>query len=128
MPSAAFTDALALWLARMVASGICSTRPAPKIGVGIRKMTLPAANWRSKFGCEILHALASPLSSTRPLITKSACTPPSGVPSGCRLKRTSRTGPSTVRNDGTRLRAPNALATAICGFVAGLVPPTAGWV
>ncbi len=127
MPSAALTDALTFWLARMVASGICSIKPAPKTGVGIRKMTLPAASCRSKFGCGILHPVASPPSSTRPLMTKSACTPPSGVPSACRLKRASRIGPLSVTNDGTVLRAPNAVATAICGFVAGLVPPIAGW-
>src|SRR5882762_7471683 len=32
-----------------------------------------------------------------------------------------------ARNTVPSLRAPNAVATAICGFVAGLVPPIAGW-
>lgn len=100
--------------------------PAPKVGVGMRKITLPAVYCASKFGCVIRQPRASPVPSLRPLITYSACTPPSGVPSGLRLNRTSRTGPSSARNDGTVLRAPCAVAAAICGLTAGLEPPMDG--
>jgi hypothetical protein len=42
------------------------------------------------------------------------------------MKRASRTGPCSVINDGTLLSAFAAVALSICGFVAGLVPPTSG--
>jgi hypothetical protein len=42
------------------------------------------------------------------------------------LKRTSFTGPVDVMNVGMVLVAPAAVASAICGLVAGLVPPTTG--
>src|SRR5262245_13550153 len=42
------------------------------------------------------------------------------------MNRTSRTGPSADRKDGTRSRPPLAVAKATCGLTAGLVPPIAG--
>src|SRR6185295_5612176 len=90
--------------------------------------TLLRATLPSKSSCLIVQPVASPVESTRPLMTNSACTPPSREPSGLNLKRASRTGPCSRRNEGTVLRAPNAVATATCGFTAGLVPPTAGCV
>ena len=69
---------------------------------------------------------ALPVSSTRPLMTKSAWTPPSRVPSGLNLKRASRTGPWLLMNEGTTFFAPNAVAMPTWGLTAGLVPPTAG--
>ena len=127
IPNAAFRAAFAVRLARIVLSGICSISPAPKVGVGIRKMTLSAASWPSKSSCEMGQPLASAVPSFRPLTTNSAWTPPSRVPLGLCLNRASRTGPSRVMNDGTTLRAPKAVATSTCGFTAGLVPPMAGW-
>jgi hypothetical protein len=38
MPSADFSDALEFILARMAESGMASMRPAPKRGVGVRKI------------------------------------------------------------------------------------------
>src|SRR5271166_531299 len=40
------------------------------------------------------------------------------------MKRTSRTGPLAVMNQGNRFCE---LAKAICGLDAGLLPPMAGW-
>src|SRR6185437_7967287 len=53
----------------------------------------------------------------------------SGLPNWSKKKgkRTSRTGPVEVINDGIVLRAPSAVASVTCGFVLGLVPPAAGW-
>src|SRR5262249_34181847 len=76
-----------------------------------------------KSGCLMLQ----PAASERPVITKRACTPPSGVPSGLRTKRASRTGPLAVMNDGTTFLAPCAVATATRGLVVGLEPPAASW-
>src|SRR5258705_3906821 len=70
--------------------------------------------------------MLQPAASERPVITNTACTPPSGVPSRLRTKRASRTGPLAVTNDGTTFLAPCAVATATWGLVAGLEPPTAG--
>src|SRR5882672_11091884 len=105
----------------MAASGISSMRPAPKVGVGILKITLWLANWASKFGCAREH----PLAPARPEIVKTSCTPPSGDPSRLRTNRTSRTGPFAAMNDGT-LSVPAPCANATGGLAAGLGPPTAG--
>ena len=70
--------------------------------------------------------MLQPAASVRPVITKRASTPLSGVPVGFRLKRASRIGPLFVRNHGNVFFAPLSSATAIKGFEAGLVPPTAG--
>src|SRR5580704_8301623 len=67
-----------------------------------------------------------PDASERPVITKRSCTPPSGVPSGLRMNRASRTGPLAVMKRGILFVAPSAVAIAICGLLAGLEPPTAG--
>src|SRR5581483_9842335 len=64
--------------------------------------------------------------SVRPLITHKSCTPPSGVPSAFCLNRTAKVGPFDWMKGGIWFRAPFLVATAICGFTAGLVPPTVG--
>src|SRR5216684_111401 len=71
--------------------------------------------------------MLQPAASERPVITNRLCTPPSGDPSRLRTKRASRTGPLAVMNGGTTFFAPIKVATATCGFVAGLVPPIVGW-
>ena len=103
--------------------------PAPNTGVGMRKIMLRLPPWPvigfpagRKFG----WAMLQPAASVRPVMTKRLCTPPSGVPFGFRLKRASRIGPLFVMNHGDVFFAPLSLATAIKGFAAGLVPPTAG--
>src|SRR5882672_2349554 len=65
-------------LARIALSGICSIRPAPNTGVGMRKMTLLFCSSWLKFGC----ASVQPFAPVRPVMVKRACTPPSAVPSG----------------------------------------------
>ena len=126
MPAARFAVPSAAWLARMVRSVICSMRPSPKTGVGMRKMTLPRLTCASKFSCAMRQPAALPVESERPLITNSACTPPSRLPSGLEMNRASRTGPSGVMNDGRMFRAPKSVATATWGFTAGEVPPISG--
>src|SRR6266849_9717870 len=71
--------------------------------------------------------MLQPGASERPVITNRPCTPPSGDPSRLRTKRASRIGPLAVTNGGTTFFAPIKVATATCGFVAGLVPPIVGW-
>src|ERR1700730_139438 len=129
MPNCAFSGALACTLASIAESGIASMSPAPKSGVGMRKMmfgfqALPVSGFPAgrNLGWEILQ----PLASLRPVMTKRSCTPPSLVPSGLRLKRASLTGPFAVTNQGTMFFAPLSVATAIKGFCAGLVPPGEG--
>src|ERR1022692_3652465 len=64
-----------------------------------------------------------------------SCTPPSSVPSRCRMNLASLTGPLGVINDGIVFNAPNSAAAAICGFCwgtwgldgLGLVQRVAGW-
>ena len=101
IPNAALSDALALRLARIVLSEICSISPAPKVGVGIRKMTLPAASWPSKSSCGIGQPPASAVPSFRPLMTNSAWTPPSRVPLGLYLNNTAA-GEGGVADIGPR--------------------------
>ena len=92
-------------------------------------------SWVAKSGC----ARAQLSDPARPVRVKSACTPPSRVASGFSTNLASRTGPSSVMNDGTRSLPPSLLANATwglgtlpnggvpnCGF--GLVPPSAGWI
>src|SRR5262245_35674041 len=117
-----FISICAAWLARIARSGICSISPAPKTGVGIRKITLRRASSLSKSGCRS----PQPGASDRPAMVKRSCTPPSGVPSALRTNRASRTGPFRATNDGMALVAPALFANAIWGFTGGLVPPTAG--
>ncbi len=86
-------------------------------------MTLLFASCAAKSGC----ASVQPPASARPVMVKSACTPPSAVLSGLLTKRASRTGPFAAMNDGTVSVPPSLLAKATCGFTNGLVPPIAGW-
>src|SRR6266849_4067675 len=122
MPNDLLCCALAAKAAWRPESGTASTNPRPNVGVGMRKMALFAATAAAKFGCWMLQ----PGASERPVMTKRSCTPPSGVPSGLRTKRTSRTGPFAVMNDGTVFLAPPVVAAATCGLVGGLEPPAAG--
>src|SRR6266404_1193084 len=122
MPSAPLRIALLAWFARITLSGICSIRPAPNTGVGIRKITLPSASCASKSGCSSAH----PGASARPASVNKAWTPPSRVPSGFLTNLASRTGPSARMNGGMRLVAPLAFANATWGLANGLVPPVAG--
>src|SRR5204862_3894218 len=97
-----------------------------------RKMMLLLLTCVAKSGCVMVQpaALVAGLSafagSLRPLMTKRSCTPPSGLPSAFFTNRASRTGPVAVMNDGTVFFAPLRVAAAICGLVAGEVPPVAG--
>ncbi len=120
--SSFFLDASSTWFARIALSGICSIRPAPNTGVGILKITLRRASSFSKSGCASTH----PGASERPAIVNRSWTPPSGVPSAFFTNLASRTGPFAVMNEGTALVAPSSVANATWGFIAGLVPPTAG--
>src|SRR5262249_31293504 len=117
IPAAAFALAFAALFARIIPSVIPSIKPDPNVGVGIRKMRLPAAEAALKSGCAMLH----PGASVRPVIVYRSCTPPSD------LNRAPRRGPFPVMKYGTPLVAPYGVATAPCGLPAGLVPPTAGW-
>lgn len=77
----------------------------------------------AKFGCWMLQ----PWASTREVITRRSCTPPSGVPSGFLIKRASRIGPFAVMKDGTVLvLEPPLAAIAGNGLIAGLLPPMLG--
>src|SRR5439155_12438204 len=120
IPSDRFCWELAAIEARSAVSVVLSTKPRPYVGVGIRNTALLAATAAAKLGCWMLH----PPASGRPVITNSACTPPSGDPSGFRTKRTSRTGPSAVMKAGSVFLA--AFATATCGLTGGLEPPLCG--
>src|SRR6267378_5400756 len=89
----------------------------------------------AKSGCARTQ-LSAP---ARPVRVKSACTPPSRFPSGFSTNLASRTGPSSVMNDGTRSLPPSLLANATWGLGTlpnggvpncwfGLLPPSAGWI
>src|SRR5579871_6212077 len=99
---------------------MASINPPPKIGVGIRKMMLLVLE---KLGCVMAHPAGA---SGRPVMVKIPCTPPSGDPSGLRMKRTSRTGPLIVRKGGAVFPGAMLARFATCGLIAGLDPPTAG--
>src|SRR5215472_1317465 len=122
MPACDFADADCASAVCSASSGVPSTNPAPNTGVGMRKIALLAFTAAAKFGCVMLQ----PGASLRPEITNRSWTPPSGVPSGLLMKRTSRTGPFLVINGGTVFFAPSSVATATCGLVKGLEPPTSG--
>src|SRR5580704_3991337 len=129
MPNPAFRDALALLFARIDDSEIASMSPAPKTGVGMRKMMFgfpPCAESGFPAGRKSGWAMLQPGASLRPVMTKRLCTPPLLLPSGFRLKRASRMGPFGVMNHGTTFLAPANVATPIKGFRAALDPPTAG--
>jgi hypothetical protein len=127
MPMAARPAAPSVRFRTSSDSVIDSMSPMPNTGVGMRKITLFCDTACAKLSCTMLQPLAFPVPSLRWLITYSACTPPSAWPFGSRLKRASRMGPFSVMNEGTVLRAPNAVAMANWGFTAGAVPPIAGW-
>ena len=112
MPRLCLVNESAARLLRMVVSESCSMSPAPKVGVGIRKMMLRFATCLSKSSCTAVQALALPVSSTRPLITNRPWTPPSRLPSGLNWNRASRIGPSRLTKDGTLFLAPKAVAMA----------------
>ena len=103
--------------------------PAPKTGVGMRKMMFGFPPWPDRgfpAGRKLGWAMAQPAASLRPVMTKRLCTSPSPVPFGFRLKRASRMGPFCVMNHGTTFFAPLRVAIPIRGFRAGLDPPPAG--
>src|SRR5580700_154856 len=126
MPNPALRDALALVLARIAESEIDSMSPAPKTGVGMRKMMFvfpPRPDRGFPAGRKLGWTMLQPAASLRPVMTKRSCTSPSLVPFGFRLKRASRTGPFCTMNHGTTFFAPLRVATAIIGLLAGLDPP-----
>src|SRR5713101_699520 len=91
-------------LARIAESGIDSMSPAPKTGVGMRKMMfgfppLPVSGFPA--GRNFGWAMLQPAASLRPVMTNRLWTPPSLVPFGFRLKRASRIGPLLAMNQGT---------------------------
>src|SRR3984957_20050594 len=129
MPNPAFTDALAFMFARISESEIASMSPAPKTGVGMRKIMFGFPPWPvSGFpaGRKLGWAMLQPAASLRPVMTNRSCTAPSLVPFGVRLNRASRMGPACVMNQGTTFFAPLRVAIPISGFRVGLDPPAAG--
>src|ERR1700691_1306462 len=64
----------AAWLFNRVESSRFSTKPAPKTGVGIRKMILPSSCAVAKLGCVRLQLPAS----ERPVTVNIVSTPPFG--------------------------------------------------
>src|SRR5439155_18922565 len=115
----------AVLLFNRVVSSMFSIRPAPKTGVGMRKMMLLVACAWAKLGWVRLQAPAS----VRPVMVYRSSTPPLGeltfglpLASKKNGKRASRTGPVEVINVGTVFLAPSAVASATWGLVAGLVP------
>src|ERR1017187_5131014 len=130
MPIRAFVDWSACMFARIAESEIASMRPAPKTGVGMRKMIFGFPPWpESGFpaGRKLNWAMLQPAASLRPEMTKRSCTLPSLVPFGLRLKRASRTGPFGAMNHGIVFLAPLRAAIVTKGFCAGLDPPAAGY-
>src|SRR5579864_1822205 len=120
-------------LAASVSSEMFSINPAPKTGVGMRKLRLPLAASAAKSGCASIQPGASAVS---PAIVNRSCTPLSD------LKRTSRTGPSAlIKGSGVGFwktmvwpLTVNPWPTVACGlfptkgkaFALGEVPPVAG--
>src|SRR5690242_11736771 len=106
-----------------------SSRPDPKTGVGMRKMTLFACCAAAKGGCTRLQ----PEAPARPETVYSVSTPPFGalvftVPLALKKngKRASRTGPPAVMKVGTEFVEPLAIPVEIawnCGLLLGLEPP-----
>src|ERR1035438_3698409 len=128
IPKADFADASAFIFATMAESGIASMSPAPKTGVGMRKImfAFPVCPVRGfPEGRKSNWAMLQPGASLRPVITKRSCTSPSAAPL-LFLNRASRTGPFCVMNHGSVFFAPFKVATANSGFRAGLDPPALG--
>src|SRR5580704_10746629 len=113
-----------------VESSRFSISPAPKTGVGIRKMMLSAALAPSKFGCVRLQAPAS----ERPVTVNRSSTPPLGAfrlaePSALKKNgnRASRVGPwALMKNGVVSAGATPLLVNWNWGLTAAPVPPTAG--
>ena len=89
---------------KMAASEMFSMNPAPKTGVGMRKMMLSSERISAKSGWAMEQVCSAPVgpgtfvASTRPVMVNRSCTPPSGRLVSCPLetkltKRASRTGP-----------------------------------
>src|SRR5579863_6137549 len=118
------------WLVSKVESSRFSIRPAPKVGVGMRKMMSLACSAAAKLGCGKLQLPAS----VRPLTVNRVSTPPLGllvlaVPFALKKNgnRASRVGPLAVMKYGVEsLGATELPAKANCGLVAAPVPPSAG--
>jgi hypothetical protein len=95
----------------MALFGICSIRPAPNTGVGMRKTTLCLASSVAKS----TSAIEQPGASGRSAMVNKAWTAPSGVPSVLCTNRATRTGPSGETNVGklparfTRLNLASAI-------------------
>src|SRR5580704_16282980 len=105
---------LFIWFLSRVESSRFSIRPAPKVGVGMRKMTLLAATAAAKLGCCSLHVPAS----ERPVTVYRSSTPPLGalvltLPLELKKngKRASRVGPLAVMKDGVVSRGATPLLT-----------------
>src|SRR6267154_2838491 len=122
----------AAWLLSRVESSMFSIKPAPKVGVGIRKMMLLTCWAALKLGCGKLQEPAS----ERPVTVNKFSTPPFGalklgVPLELKKngKRASRVGPLALIKYGVVSRgATPLLVNWNCGLTAGPVPPMAGWV
>src|SRR5580658_1533825 len=122
------------WFFNRVESSRFSIRPAPKTGVGIRKMTLFSETAVAKLGCGSAVALVQAPASERPVTVNIVSTPPLGAlvfTEPLLLKkngnRASRVGPVAVMKDG--IVFPGATPFVVnsnCGLFAGPVPPTAG--
>src|SRR5271166_101575 len=110
------------WLVNRVESSTFSIKPAPNVGVGIRKMMLLVCCAVLKLGCGRLHVPAS----GRPLTVNRSSTPPLGafvLGEPLELKkngnRASRVGPFAVMNDGVvSWGATPSLVNWNCGFTA----------
>src|SRR5579864_6226986 len=121
---------LFFWFVNRVESSRFSISPAPKVGVGMRKMMLFAAWAAAKLGWGRLQLPAS----ERPETVNRSSTPPLGLlvlAEPLLLKkngnRASRVGPVAVMKYGVASLGATALpAKANCGFIAGPDPPIAG--
>ena len=85
IPNADFSDTLDCMFARMAESGIASMSPAPKRGVGIRKIMFAFPPWPVRgfpAGRKSGWAMLQPGASVRPVMTKRSCTSPSLAPLG----------------------------------------------
>src|SRR5579864_3977251 len=119
----------AVFLSRVESSRF-SIRPAPKVGVGMRKIRLLALAAALKLGWLRVQVPAS----ERPVTVNRSSTPPLGLlvladPSALKKngKRASRVGPlAVIKNGVVSLGATPSLVNLACGFTAGPDPPTAG--
>src|SRR6516162_7022516 len=121
---------LAAWFLSKLESSRFSIKPRPKVGVGMRKMTLFVATACAKGGC----ATEQEPASERPVIVKRSSTPPLGalvltLPFELKKKgkRASRVGPLAVMKLGMVLLGAVPSATNWnWGFAVGPDPPGAG--